>query len=98
MIDRITTGLFGRREGWIVVIASAVYLAIGVIAMIAPSVVRISEFYAWFCRFMPIPLLLVYAKMGGFRKNYESDAINTILIVVTALVPILVSLKTVFIR
>lgn len=94
MLDRILTPLLGRREGLLVVIASVGYLVVGVTAMLVPSVVPLTDFYAWFCRFMPIPLLLVYLKMGGFKKNYEASGFNFGLIVFTALIPILLRLKT----
>ena len=78
-----------------VVVASAIYLGVGMVAKFAPGVLAISDFYGWFCRFMPIPLLLVYFSMGGFKRNYRSDGINLGLLAVTALVPILMKLKSV---
>jgi hypothetical protein len=79
----------------LVVVASAIYLGVGLIAKFAPGVLVMSDYYGWLCRFMPIPLLLVYFSMGGFKRNYKSDGINLGILAVTALAPILVQLKSV---
>ncbi|MFZ2449044.1 MAG: hypothetical protein WAW36_00795 [Methylovulum miyakonense] len=71
----------------------AVYLALGLLAKLVPSAAPVQGFYGWFALFMPIPMLLFFFQVGGFKKNFRSTAFSTCILV--ALVPVFVQLKQV---
>jgi hypothetical protein len=89
LVNRLAVALFHRREGRIVVALSVVYGALGMLSALAPSIAPVTGFYGWLCGFMPLPLLIMYLKVGGFRQDYRSSWFDTSVIVFVALVPIL---------
>ena len=40
---------------------------------------------------MPIILLLEYLRVGGFKRSYESENFNAVMIGVIAIIPIIVT-------
>jgi hypothetical protein len=94
MITRLRYALFENRDGLLVLTASLVYLVIGLLAKFVPSVAPIQGFYGWLALFMPFALLLFFLKVGGFKKNFKPEAFSTGVLVVVALVPVFIKVKT----
>ncbi|KJV06841.1 hypothetical protein VZ94_08675 [Methylocucumis oryzae] len=76
----------------IVLSASLFYLILFGVLKAFPAINPLSEFFTWFCSFMPIPMLLFYLKMGGFKRNFESDWFNTVMLIVVSLWPVFMKL------
>ena len=94
MISRISELFLQRREGLLVLGASLIYAAIGLLDKYVPSVAPVTGFYGWFSLFMPLPLLFLYYKIGGFKKVYESSVFNTAIVLFTAAIPIIIKVKS----
>lgn len=90
----LNTVLLARREGVITLVASVIYLVLGLIAKYAPAVSPLPPFYGMLSPFAAFALVLVYFQLGGFRKKFESGIFNTGILVCTALVPVLVAIKS----
>lgn len=86
--------LIDRREGLVTCLGSLVYLALGLVAKFAPTASPIPPFYGMLSLFVPLALGLAYLQMGGFGKKFESSAFNTAILVLTALVPVFVAVKS----
>ncbi len=86
--------LLKTREGLIAVIGSTVYGLMGLFAQYAPTVASVSGFYGWFALFMPIPLFLFFVKVGGFRKNFESNWFDTGIMIGVALIPVILKIES----
>ncbi|ANE54519.1 hypothetical protein [Methylomonas sp. DH-1] len=94
MRDYLSKALFGSREGLIFVIASAIYVAIGVSAELSPVMASEFGFIGMMSLFMPGFLLIFFLKIGGHRRNYLSTWFNTSMMLIFALVPFLVVAKS----
>lgn len=98
MQAHLSKALFRTREGLILVIATVVYLAIGISAKFSPSVASIFGFVGFMAFFMPVFLLLFFLKIGGYRKDFLSDWFNTAVMLGVALIPVIVVAKSAFFR
>lgn len=96
MITRIRQSLTQTRDGLLVLAACAVYLPLGLLAKFAPSAAPVQGFYGWLALFMPIPMLLFFFRVGGFKKDFRSTAFSTCILIVVALVPVIVKLQQIF--
>ncbi|SFU28258.1 hypothetical protein SAMN05216350_10168 [Polaromonas sp. YR568] len=94
MITRLRYALFQNRDGQLVLAASFVYLVIGLLAKFVPSVAPIQGFYGWFALFMPFPLFLLFLQCGGFKRDFRPTAFSTGVLVIVALMPVIVKVKT----
>jgi len=95
MIIRIRQSLTQTRDGLLTLAACVVFLALGLLAKFAPSAAPVQGFYGWFALFMPIPMLLFFFQVGGFKKDFKSTVFSTCILVMVALIPVLVKLKQV---
>lgn len=93
MIDHIIRVLFKTREGLIVVGASAIYLAIGLMAKFNPSIAHIFGFIGFMAFYMPIVMFLILFKAGGHRQGFQSSWLTTIILIICALIPVLLVAK-----
>ncbi len=98
MQAQLLKALFRTREGLILVIATVIYLAIGISAKLSPFVASIFGFVGFMAFFMPVFLLLFFLKIGGYRKNFLSDWFNTAVMLGVALIPVLVVAKSAIFR
>lgn len=83
----------GRREGKIVLLVSFFYLIVFGILKAFPAINPLSELYTWMCSFMPVPMLIFYLKIGGFKRSFESSLFNTVILAVVSLMPVFMKLS-----
>jgi hypothetical protein len=94
MHDHLSKVLLKTREGLIVVVASLIYLTIGLSAKFSPSIASFFGFIGFMALFMPIFLILVFFKMRGFKSNFQSNWYNTAAMLFVALIPAIVVAKS----
>jgi hypothetical protein len=85
-----------RREGKIVLLVSIFYLAAYGLLKAFPTINPLSEFYTWMCGFMPIPMLIFYLQMGGFKRRFESSLLNTVILAIVSFTPVFMKLSVLF--
>ena len=93
MSSYLKTIFLGRREGKIVLFVSLFYLLIGTLAKAFPSLNPLSKFFTWMCFYMPIVMLIFFAKLRCYRRSYESRAFNTIVLSIVSLTPALMDIS-----
>lgn len=98
MREYLSKALLRTREGLILVLASLIYLAVGISAKFSPSIASILGFVGFMAFFMPIFLLLFFLKIGGYRRDFLSTWFNTVAMLVVALIPIIVVAKSAILR
>lgn len=98
MQEHLSKVLFRTREGLILVIATVIYLAIGVTAKLSASAASLFGFVGLMAIYMPVFLLLIFIKIGGYKRDFLSDWFNTAAMLVVALIPIIVTAKSAFFR
>lgn len=98
MQEHLSRTLFRTREGLILVIATVIYLAIGVSAKLSPSVASFFGFVGLAAIYMPIILVLIFVRIGGYKRDFLSDWFNTAVMLVVAIIPFIVVAKSTFFR
>lgn len=98
MQEHLSRTLFRTREGLILVIATVIYLAIGVSAKLSPSVASFFGFVGLLAIYMPIILVLIFVRIGGYKRDFLSDWFNTAVMLVVAIIPFIVVAKSTFFR
>lgn len=96
MQENLSRVLLKTREGLIFVVASLIYLAVGIAAKFSPSIASIFGFVGFMALYMPIVLLLLFLKIRGYRKDYQTDWFNTGVMLIGALVPVILVAKSAF--
>lgn len=94
MIDHLSRVLFRTREGLIFVGASVIYLVIGLLAKFVPSIEHVFGFIGFMALFMPAFMLIFLFKAGMHRRNFQSSWFTTILLLIFAFIPVIVTAKT----
>ena len=84
-----------RREGRITLIGAFIYLSLWLCYKLTPSYLPIPSFYGMASIYVVFFLGLQYAKMGGFntKKNFQSSAFNTGLLITILILPAIIAAK-----
>jgi hypothetical protein len=98
MQEQLSKALFRTREGLILVIATVIYLAIGVSAKLSPPVASFFGFVGLMAIYMPVFLLLFFLKIGGYKRDFLSDWFNTAVMLGVALIPVIFAAKSALFR
>lgn len=95
-MNYIRERLLSNREGKIVFWGSIIHAL-----LFASSLTLLTE-KAWYSfilfmgAFMPLFLVLMYLKLGGFSKSYESSDFNAVILGVIAIIPLITTASDFF--
>jgi hypothetical protein len=91
MMNYIKERFLNKPEGQIVFWGSIIYTLLFVSSITVLTEDAWYSFMFWMGGFMPIILLLEYLRVGGFKRSYESENFNAVMIGVIAIIPIIVT-------
>jgi hypothetical protein len=87
------TPTFKSREFLIFIAASGIYVAIWMIGNFGPAALPIPGFLKSLAIYMPAALALFFLSIGGWKRNIQSDWLNTSVMTAAALMPLFVLLR-----
>lgn len=88
-----TRVLLGTNEGRILVLASALYLAVGLLGRASPSLASALGVVGGLGLYMPLLLLVVAYRVGVLRRDFVSSRFDTVCMLTAALAPFLALAK-----
>lgn len=94
MVDHLSRVLFKTREGLVFVVASVIYLLIGFLAKFSPTIEHSFGFIALMAFLIPALMLIFLFKVGMHRRDFQSSWFSTIVLLLVALMPVIVTAKT----
>lgn len=96
--QRWIRALLGTNEGRILVLASALYLAVGLLGKVWPSVASALGVVGVLGVYMPLLLLVVAHRLGVLRRGFVSSRFDTGCMLAVALAPFLALAKLALFR
>lgn len=91
--QRWTRVLVGTNEGRILVLASALYLAVGLLVKVSPSAANAFGAVGMFAVYMPLFLLVAARQLGVLSRDFVSSRFDTACMLLVALAPFLALAK-----